>query len=264
MKLINNLFIQMLQVILPLYLLSFIINTINYISKKIFFYYKNIKIKCINENLTIYNYNKNNKTIIIINGGGLIFEDITDITIMNNILPKLNNYNIIVIKYSLLNKLSETIKEINETFKLLLTYNFNIKVFIGNSIGCTILFELFKIYKQFINEKLILISPVVNIDIKYNNNFKKDLINYNFYNYIKKKLYDINVIIDYSILPNTFIICSNNEVFYDDIIDFHNKFKKSKLYCVKNGYHSEYIVYGFFNFYETNNITNKIINFIEN
>jgi hypothetical protein len=264
MKIINKcLFIQIIQIIFPLYFICFFL----YIIKLLGYIYiknKNIKIKNLTDKINIYNYNQNNNSIVIINGGGLIFEDCTDITIVNNILPKLNNYNIIVIKYNLFNKLSETIKEVNNTFKLLLTYNFNIKVFIGNSIGCTILLELFKIHKQFIKEKLILLSPVVNRNVKYNKNTKKDFINYNIYNYIKNKYYDKDIIIDCNSLPNTFIICGENEIFYYDIINFHNKCKNSKLYCIKNGVHSEYIIYGFLNLSKINKITNEIISFIGN
>ena len=269
MQLINKyLFVQILQIILPVYLMYFILYIIKLVLLQIYIKNKNIKIKNLTDKITIYNYNKNNtKSIVVINGGGLIFEDYTDIVIINNILPKLNNYNIIVIKYKLLNKLSKTIEEVHNTFKILLTYNFNIKVFIGNSIGATILLKLFKIYKQFTKEKFILISPIVNYNVKYNkyNKYiKADLINYDFYNYINNKYYDKNIIIDYNSLPNTFIICSSNEIFYYDIVNFHNKCKNSKLYIIKNGCHSEYIMYGFSNSSEINNITDKIINFINN
>lgn len=264
MQIINKYFyIRMLQYILPFYVIYFIL----YVKKLVATIYiqtKNIKIKKLTDKITIYNYDSNNKSIVIVNGGGLIFDDVTDIIIINNILPKLNNYNIIVIKYDLFNKLSKTIEEVNNTFNLLLTYNFNIKVFIGNSIGSTILLDLFKIHKQFTKEKLILISPVVNHNVEYNKNMNLDFINYDFYNFLKNEYYDTNINIDYDLLPNTFIICGGNEIFYYDIVDFHNKCKNSELYCIKNGVHSEYILYGLFNFYETNKITNKIISFIEN
>jgi hypothetical protein len=81
--------------------------------------------------------------------------------------------------------------------------------------------------------------------------------------YIKNKYYDKNIIINYNLLPNILIICGSNEIFYDDIIDFHNKCKNSDLYCIKNGIHSEYILYGLFNLKKINKITDKIINFIE-
>jgi hypothetical protein len=262
MKIVSiNLFIQVLQIILPLYIISFILNTSDNILRKV--YTKNIKKIDINENITIYNYNKNNDSIFIINGGGLVFNDVTDIIIIYNILPKLNNYNYIVINYNLFNKLSETIEEVKKNFEILLTYNLKIKVFIGNSIGCLILFELFKKFTQFKKEKLILISPVVNINVKCNKNMKKDILNYTLYNYVKNKYYDINIIINYDVLPNMFIICSSNEIFYYDIINFYNKSKNSKLYCIKDGIHSEYIVYGFMNNFKYQKITNEIINFIE-
>ena len=124
--------------------------------------------------------------------------------------------------------------------------------------------ELFKIHKQFTKEKLILISPIVNHNVEYNKNINTDFINYDFYNFLKNRYYDININIDYESLPNIFIICGSNEIFYYDIVDFHNKCKNSELYCIENGVHSEYILYGFFNFCETNKITNKIIRFIEN
>ena len=252
---------QVLQIIIPLYIISFILNTSDEFLRKI--YTKNIKKININKNITIYNYDKNNDSIIIINGGGLIFNDVTDMIIINNILPKLNNYNYIVIKYELFNKLSETIEEVKETFKILLTYNLKIKVFISNSIGCLILFELFKTFTQFTEEKFILISPVVNINVKCNKNIKKDILNYTLYNYVKNKYYDKDIIIDYNVLPNMFIICSSNEIFYYDIIDFYNKNKKSKLYCIQNGVHSEYIIYGFLKYSKYQKITNEMINFIE-
>ena len=162
----------------------------------------------------------------------------------------------------LLNKLSKTIEEVHNTFKILLTYNFNIEVFIGNSIGSILLLELFKTYKQFTKKKVILISPIINYNIECNKNRKKDLINYDFYNYIKNKYYDKNIIIDYNSLPNTFIICSSNELFYYNIVNFHNKCKNSELYIMKNAIHSEYIIHGFSNSVKTNKITDKIINFI--
>ena len=264
MQIINKyLFIRMLQYILPFYVIYFILYIIKLLAN-IYIQSKNIKIEKLTDKITVYNYDPNNKSIVIINGGGLIFDDITDIIIINNILPKLNNYNIIVIKYDLFNKLSETIEEVNNTFNLLLTYNFNIKVFIGNSIGSTILLDLFKIHKQFTKEKLILISPIVNHNVECNKNMNLDFINYDFYNFLKNRYYDTNINIDYDLLPNTFIICGGNEIFYYDIVDFHNKCKNSELYCIENGVHSEYILYGFFNFCETNKITNKIISFIEN
>jgi len=270
MKIINKyLFIQTLQIILPFYIICFIL----YVRKllvQIYIKNTNIQIKQLTNKIIIYNYNKNNKTIVVINGGGLFFDDMTDIVIVNNILQQLNNYNVVVIKYTLFNKISDTLQEVNNTFNLLLTYNLDIKVFIGNSIGCTLLLNLFNIHTQFTKEKLILISPIVNYNVKCNKNCKTDFINFIFYNYIKNKYYDKNVIINYNVLPNTFIICGSNEIFYDDIINFHNKCKNSNLYCIQNGIHSEYILYGIISFpflFSSNKIkkiTNKIINFIKN
>ena len=267
MKIIDKyLFIQMLQIIFPIYIISFFF----YIKKVIAKMYvkiknKNIKIKKITNKITIYNYKKeNNKFIVIINGGGLIFDDITDLVIINNLLSKLNNYNIIVISYNLFNKISDTSKEVNNTFKVLLQYNFNIEIFIGNSIGCTLLLELFKVYKQFTDKKVILSSPIVNFNVTYNKKKNNDFINYNFYNYVKTKYFDYNISINYDNLPKSLIICGSNELFYYDIIDFHKKCKNSELYCIKNGVHSEYIIYGLLNLPEIKNISNKIINFITN
>jgi hypothetical protein len=149
MKIINKYLI-----ILLLYIICLILYIIRILLYQTYIKNTNIKIKKLTNKITVYNYNKNNKTIVIINGGGLLFYDITDIVIINNILKKINNYNIVVIKYDLFNKISHTIYEVTNTFRLLLTYNFNIKVFIGNSIGCTILLELFNIYKQFTKKKI--------------------------------------------------------------------------------------------------------------
>ena len=70
---IINLFIQMLQIILPFYFICFVL----YIKKLLANIY--IKNKKLTDKISIYNYNKKNKkNIIIINGGGLFFNDITD------------------------------------------------------------------------------------------------------------------------------------------------------------------------------------------
>lgn len=257
---IINFYYRVIQLVLPIYT-YYIIFTIYKIFSTLYIKYKNIKILKLNKKIIIYNYNKNNKSIVVINGGGLIFEDTTDHIISTKILNKLPNYNIIVIKYNLFDKFSKTSKEVNDTFNSLLKYNFNIEVFIGNSIGCTLLVELFKINKQFTNKKLILISPLVKFDLKYNNNMNKDAINYDLYNYIKNMLYDREIIINYDTLPKVFTICGSNEIFYHDIIEFNNKCKNSKLYIIDNGIHSEYIIYGYF---KISKITNEIINFIMN
>ena len=293
MKIIKKniyLLIRILQNILPLYFIIFLLYIKRafvqiYINYKIFCFApyfrdpnytlcsicKKIKIIKLNKKIIIYNYNKLNKSMLIINGGGLISIDLLDIVVIKNILPIMKNYNIIVIKYDLLNKYSETLKDIITTFEILLRYNINIDIFIGNSIGCTLLLDLFNVYKQFKNKKLILISPIVNYDIKYNENVKKDIININFFNNIKNKYYDNIIDIDYDNLPNILIICSTNEIFYYDIINFYKKCKifrftskkKTEIYYIKNGIHSEYTTFGLFNNNKIKEITNRIIHFIK-
>lgn len=251
---------RVIQLMLPIYT-YYIIFSIYKIFSTLYIKHKNIKILKLNEQIIIYNYNKNNKSIVIINGGGLLFEDTTDHVIITNVLNKLPNNNIIVIKYNLFNKFSKTSKEVIDTFNLLLKYNLNIEIFIGNSIGCSLLLELFKVNKQFTDKKLILISPLVNFNLKYNKNINKDAISYDLYNYIKNLFYDREIEIDYNTLPKVFTICGSDEIFYYDIVDFNNKCKNSKLYVIDNGIHSEYIVY---NFIKVRKITNEIINFITN
>ena len=254
---------KMAQKILPFYIICFIL-FLRTILINIYIKYKfNISVKNLTNKLIIYNYKKNNKTIVIINGGGLFSDCCTDAIMVNNLLPKLINYNIVVIKYDLFTKYNKVIKDVIDNFKILLTYNFNIKVFIGNSIGATLILDLLNKFKQFTKEKLILISPVVNYNIKYNKNFNKDYIDYNYYYFIKNKYFDNKIQIDYKSLPNTLIILGTDEIFYYDIINFYKKCKENtEIYYIKNGGHSEYIIYGLCNMCKINNVTNKIINFI--
>jgi hypothetical protein len=252
--------IQYLQIILPIYFIILIC----YIRKLILLIVNKIPTIKLNNNVLVLSYNKKfTKNILIINGGGLIIDDATDIIIANNILPYLKEYNIISIKYKLFNNYTDTLNEILNIFASLL--NLNIEIFIGDSIGCTFLLDLFKIYNQYINKKVIFISPIINYNISCNNNIKKDILNILFYNYIKNKYFNNVININYNTIPKIFIICSSNEIFYNDIIKFYNNIRNQKeLHVIKNGIHSEYICYGLTNLSKDNNIiTNKIVKFVE-
>jgi hypothetical protein len=195
-----------------------------------------------------YKNNQSDKYIVIINGGGFIADDCTDIILSKLLLPKLPKYNIITLKYSLCKNYSEIYQEVISSLTKLNEMKYNLEVFIGNSIGGSLLLDYMShfgsLYK---NKKKILISPCVNFDIKENKNIHEDCIDFNLCKTLFCKYADKQINIDYS-LSNTLVIVSDKEFFYYDIINFYNKLNNNnKLLVLKDCTHSDIIHYGFSN-----------------
>jgi hypothetical protein len=163
----------------------------------------------------------------------------------------------------MVNKYSLAVNEITDALSKL-----DIDLFIANSFGAALLLDSLNNFNDsYKNKKMILISPMINFNIKPNQNKNNDILNY----YLLKKI--INIFIDRTIqinftnLPESLIICSTNEIFYNDIINFYNKLKKvnkTDLLILDNCIHSDIVVYGLFNkkstIYTTNIIISKLLN----
>jgi hypothetical protein len=212
-----------------------------------------------------YNNNITDKYIVIINGGGFISDDCAELILSKLLLPKLSDYNIITLKYSLLKNYSEICKEVINSLTKLTKMNLNLEVFVGDSLGGSLILECINhfgsLYK---NKKKILISPCVNFNIQENINSNRDCIDFNLCKKLFDKYADKPININFN-LSNTLFIASNHEIFYFDIIDFYKKLNKTnnKLLVLKNCKHVDIIHYGFTKkdsvIYTVNNIIDFII-----
>lgn len=255
--------LNLIQLFYPIYL----INKTSLIRRKIILDYLIINnFNYINIFDCIYkiSYNCNaRKHIIIINGGGLIADDCGDLVLSKLLLPYLNNYSIITIKYKLLNKYSNTVDEVINAIKIIENLNISIDMFISDSIGSSLLLESLNYFgMKYKNKKLILISPCVNFNLLENNNKNKDIINYNFCKYIFDKYIDKNFVVNQKILPKNLIIASSNELFEYDILEFYKTLNNSQLFILHNCTHADIIHYGLTNKNSVKQTLKIILNFI--
>jgi hypothetical protein len=78
-----------------------------------------------------YKNNQSDKYIVIINGGGFISDDCTEIVLSKLLLPKLPKYNVITLKYSLCKNYSEICQEVISSLTKLNERKYNLEVFIS-------------------------------------------------------------------------------------------------------------------------------------
>jgi len=253
-------FSRNIQNIMPVFLISIIF----YIVRKIllvYIYINNFSCKKLFDKTYRITYKSitNKKNILIVCGGGMIIDDCSDIILAKLLLPKLLDYNIITIKYTLYNKYSSAIDEIiNALTKL------NIDIFIANSFGAALLLDSLRYFdNNYKNKKMILISPMINFDLIPNQNKNRDVLNYYLLKNIINTFIDRPIKINFNNLPKSLIICSSDEIFYNDIVNSYNKLNNSSLHVLNNCTHSDIIIYGLFNKQSTKNTINKIINFIK-
>jgi hypothetical protein len=240
--------LNLIQICYPVYL----IYIISLIRRKLILNYlilNNFKYNKIFDSIYKISYNcYGSKNIIIINGGGLIADDCADLVLSKLLLPNLNNYSIITIKYTLFNKFSKTVKEIIDSIKKIENLNISIDIFISDSIGSSLLLESLNYFgMKYKNTKLILISPCINFNLLENDNKNKDIINYDFCKYIFEKYIDKNFFVNKTILPKSLIITSSDELFYYDIIEFSKSLNNSELFVLYNCKHADIIHYGLIN-----------------
>jgi hypothetical protein len=257
-------FLKFLQKHSPLMLL-FILSFIRRVIIKIYLRLHNFYYKKMYKNIyQIFYKIEKSKNIVVINGGGLVVNDMADLKLSYLLLRKIN-YNIINIDYPLLpDAYEDSLKSVIKSLYLLINRN-DIDVFISDSMGSSLLLHAFKyVGKYFNDKKIILISPLVNYDLKPNINIDKDCLDYSLTQRVLKKYNNQNEI-DYEILPRSLVIAYTDEMFYFDIIKFYKKLNNSKLIIEKNCTHADIIN----NAFKTNkksvqNITNQIIKFILN
>lgn len=255
--------LNLIQLFYPIY----IANKTSLIRRKLILEYliiNNFKYDRIVDSIYKISYNSNaSKNIIIVNGGGLIADDCSDLVLSKLLLPNLNDYSIITIKYTLLNKYSKTVEEVIDLIKIIENLNISIDIFIGNSMGATLLLESLNYFgMKYKDKKLILISPCVNFNLLENGNKNKDIVNYNFAKYIFKKYIDKNLIVNSKILPKSLIITSSDELFVYDVIEFHKRLNNSELFILYNCTHSDIIHYGLINKKSVNQTLKVLLNFI--
>ena len=135
-------------------------------------------------------------------------------------------------------------------FKLLIN-KYNFEIFIGDSIGGTLILDLLNNF-NYSNKKLILFSPLIKYPIQYKIN--NDWIDLKYFNNLFDKYYDRNNDFNLENIPNTLLIFGENEIMYNDLIDFNIKGKKI---IIKNGYHIQPLIIKF-----SNNILQFILDFI--
>jgi acetyl esterase/lipase len=254
--------IQKYTPLIILYILSWIRRELVKIYLKFFnFHYKKLF-----KNIYQISYQKiKSKNIVVVNGGGLVVNDMADLKLSYLLLKKID-YNIINIDYPLLpDTYEDALKSVIKSLYLVIN-RIEIDVFISDSMGSSLLLHAFKYVGQYFNnKKMILISPLVNFDLKPNINIDKDFLDYSLTKKVLKKYNNKNEI-DYYNLPKSLVIAYTDEMFYFDIINFYKKLNNSKIIIGKNCKHADIIHYALSspNKKSVHNITNEIIKFILN
>jgi hypothetical protein len=181
-------------------------------------------------------YSNSNKTILIINGGGFIMDDLFDILICDTLKKKYINYQILTIKTLKNKSFSEIFEHLINT--ILQLKNINIVKIYSQSAGSALTLALTKYFKL---PEIILLSPLIcwNIDYLKNINNSKDFI-------LGKTI--INIINDFNFnIKNYFriknitkikIICGSDEILLQDIKYFCKDNNIKDLIILPNKAHS--------------------------
>jgi hypothetical protein len=244
---INVKYLSYLALILRKILINTLINykLINF-SKTIDLIYHKKELKTIN-------------AIIIINGGGFIIDDNTDLIVGIKLLNLMESKPIILsLKYKTFDDLEKINNDIIKDYNFI-NNNYNLLGIISSSASALLILNLMSKIK--INCKIIFLSPWLNL--KNNIDSNKDYVSINGINKINNliniKTHKLDKIIYY---PKIYIISGQDEILLNESKILFNKFNNSELIIVYGQSHAFLTAYGLFNTKLQNKILQIIINLL--
>ena len=224
----------------------------------------NYKLIHLTKTIDLIYYKKEQKlkdAIIIINGGGFIADDNTDLIVGIKLLNLIKKKPIILsLKYKPFDNLEKINNDIIKDYNYI-NNNYNILGIITSSAGTLLLLNLMSQIK--INCKIFFLSPWLNL--KNNVDSNKDYVSVNginkINNLIKINPCQLDKIFYY---PKIYIISGQDEVLLNEANILFNKFNNSELIIVQGQSHAFLTTYGLFNTKLQKHVLQIIINFLYN